>query len=73
MPPWAAQLPQLGAIDSGQILPQDLLQTDSSVTPAEDTGSSVPATVAPVEGGTVPADDASSDATTPGSGTAADG
>lgn len=26
MPPWAQQLPQLGAIDSGQILPDDLLQ-----------------------------------------------
>lgn len=38
MPPWAAQLPQLGAIDSGQILPQDLLQSESSVV-------SVPATV----------------------------
>lgn len=53
MPPWAAQLPQLGAIDSGQILPQDLLQTDSSV-------ETVPATVAPSEGGSV------SDETTPG-------
>jgi hypothetical protein len=29
MPPWAQQLPQLGAIDSGQILPEDLLQTDT--------------------------------------------
>ena len=25
MPPWAADLPQLGAVDSGQILPDDLL------------------------------------------------
>ncbi len=49
MPPWAQQLPQLGAIDSGQILPDDLLQgdvtlpggTDDSV-PA-DTDDSVPA------------------------------
>lgn len=31
MPPWAQQLPQLGAVDSGQILPDDLLQPDSSV------------------------------------------
>lgn len=74
MPPWAAQLPQLGAIDSGQILPQDLLGTDGSVP-------SAPATVAPAEGGTVPEDapdtsapDATTpDATTPDEGTAADG
>jgi hypothetical protein len=72
MPPWAEQLPQLGAIDSGQILPQDLLQTDSSVVPSEDTGSSVPATVAPAEGATVPAD-ATTDATTPDAGTGTDG
>ena len=31
MPPWAQQLPQLGAIDSGQILPDDLLQGDTSI------------------------------------------
>ena len=31
MPPWAQQLPQLGAIDSGQVLPDDLLQSDASV------------------------------------------
>lgn len=58
MPPWAAQLPQLGAIDSGQILPQDLLQTDSSI-------ETVPATVAPAEGATVPDDDATTDETAP--------
>ncbi|MEY2958930.1 MAG: hypothetical protein RLZZ01_1498 [Actinomycetota bacterium] len=40
MPPWAEQLPQLGAIDSGQVLPADLLQSDP-------TGSSVPADSAP--------------------------
>lgn len=42
MPPWAQQLPQLGAIDSGQILPDDLLQTEASVVtgslPADDGG-----------------------------------
>lgn len=58
MPPWAAQLPQLGAIDSGQVLPQDLLQTEDSV------ADTVPATVAPTEGGTVPADETSGDETT---------
>ena len=84
MPSWAAQLPQLGAIDSGQILPQDLLGGDGSVP-------SVPGTVAPVEGGTVPQDDPDAttpdattpdatapdattpDPTTPGEGTAAEG
>ena len=72
MPPWASQLPQLGAIDSGQVLPQDLLQTDGSV-PTDETGSTVPATVAPVPGGTVPdattPDPGTTDATTPDSGT----
>jgi hypothetical protein len=38
MPPWAQQLPQLGANDSGQILPDDLLQSDTSVAPASDSG-----------------------------------
>lgn len=85
MPPWAAQLPQLGAIDSGQILPQDILGSDGSVAPGEDTGSSVPVTVPPVDGGTVPADatttdgttattdGTTTDGTTPDTGTAADG
>jgi len=31
MPPWAENLPQLGAIDTAQIRPEDLLQTDSTV------------------------------------------
>ena len=31
MPPWAADLPQLGLADSGQVVPTDLLQTDPSV------------------------------------------
>jgi len=31
MPPWAQDLPQLGAVDSGQILPDDLLQSTSTV------------------------------------------
>jgi hypothetical protein len=42
MPPWAAELPALGAVDLGQIRPEDLLQGDTSVvtgdsTPTEDT------------------------------------
>ena len=58
MPPWAAQLPQLGAIDSGQILPEDLLQTDSST-------ETVPATVpGDATDGTVPGDDTTTDDTT---------
>jgi hypothetical protein len=50
MPPWAQQLPQLGAIDAGQILPEDLLQT------GEETGDGTApgGTTAP---GTVPATD----------------
>lgn len=44
MPPWAQQLPQLGAVDSGSILPEDLLEGGESVT----VGGSVPSgTVAP--------------------------
>jgi hypothetical protein len=31
MPPWAQQLPQLGAADTGQQLPDDVLQSDSSI------------------------------------------
>jgi hypothetical protein len=31
MPPWAQQLPQLGAIDSGQVLPDDLLVEGTTV------------------------------------------
>lgn len=31
MPPWAADLPALGAVDLGQIRPEDLLQGDTSV------------------------------------------
>ncbi|MGA1074548.1 MAG: hypothetical protein ACO307_05350 [Ilumatobacteraceae bacterium] len=41
MPPWASQLPQLGAIDSGQTLPSDLLQSD--VTDGSAPDASVPA------------------------------
>jgi hypothetical protein len=29
MPPWASQLPELGAIDMGQVRPEDLLQSDT--------------------------------------------
>lgn len=49
MPPWAQNLPQLGALDSGQVLPSDLLQTDSSVP--------VDQTVPPVEGADTGTDD----------------
>lgn len=48
MPPWAQNLPQLGAVDSLQVRPEDLLQSDTSVvTPpvtvgAETTGDSTP-------------------------------
>ena len=38
MPPWAQQLPQLGAVDTGQIRPEDLLQSDASIV----VGSSIP-------------------------------
>lgn len=51
MPPWAQQLPQLGAVDSGQILPDDLLQGSL---PTEPTGPD----------DTAPGD--TSDGTTPG-------
>lgn len=66
MPPWAADLPRLGAIDSGQILPQDLLQTEEPT--GEGTapgGTMTPGTVPPIEGGTVPADDSTPDDSTP--------
>jgi hypothetical protein len=43
MPPWAQQLPQLGAVDTGQIRPEDLLQGDSTV-PGTMPDDSVPAT-----------------------------
>jgi hypothetical protein len=50
MPPWALDLPQLGAVDSAQIRPEDLLQTDPSVVGDDivddDPGGSVPVTVA---------------------------
>ncbi len=31
MPPWAQQLPQLGAVDTNQILPDDILQPDATL------------------------------------------
>lgn len=39
MPPWAQQLPQLGAVDSNQILPDDLLQGSL---PTDPTGGTAP-------------------------------
>jgi hypothetical protein len=50
MPPWAADLPQLGAIDSGQILPQDLLQSDEPVGDGSVPVETVPGTVAATDG-----------------------
>ncbi len=44
MPPWSQDLPALGAADSNQVRPEDLLQTDPSVS----TGST-PADSTPVE------------------------
>lgn len=65
MPPWSAQLPELGAIDSGQILPEDLLQTDGSVAPddstTEDTTDGTTTEDSTVEDSTV---DGTTDATT---------
>ena len=44
MPPWAQQLPQLGQIDSGNVLPQDLLEGESvPVGGSVPTGSVAPA------------------------------
>lgn len=45
MPPWAKDLPQLGAVDTGQIRPEDLLQSDST-----SVGSAVPGQDSPVSG-----------------------
>lgn len=57
MPPWAQQLPQLGQVDSGSVLPEDLLQGE----PVEVNGSLPSGTVAPagslVPGEADPADD----------------
>lgn len=61
MPPWASQLPQLGAIDQGQILPEDLLETDDQTDDQTDETVTVP----PTEGGTAPTDDTTPDDTTP--------
>lgn len=48
MPPWAQDLPQLGAVDSAQIRPEDLLQSDATVAGDmvdDDHGGSVPVDV----------------------------
>ena len=57
MPPWAQNLPALGAADTNQLRPEDLLQTDPSVV----VGGTAP--VATVPSDSVPAD--TSRATTP--------
>lgn len=65
MPPWAQQLPQLGQIDSGSALPEDLLQGE----PIEVNGSVPSGTVAPagtlVPGQTVAPAEETTDATIP--------
>jgi hypothetical protein len=45
MPPWAQNLPQLGAVDSLQVRPEDLLQSATTLVD-DDHGGSVPVTVA---------------------------
>ena len=46
MPPWAQDLPQLGAVDSAQIRPEDLLQSDTGDDMVDDDhGGSVPVDV----------------------------
>jgi hypothetical protein len=45
MPPWAQDLPQLGAVDTLQVRPEDLLGGDTSMVD-DDHGGSVPATIA---------------------------
>jgi hypothetical protein len=54
MPPWAPQLPELGAQDSGQLTPGDLVETTLPEVPADGT---------PVED--APADDAPADSVAP--------
>lgn len=57
MPPWAQQLPQLGAVDSGQILPDDLLQGDVTLPGGSvATDDSVPTDDSVVTDESVPAD-----------------
>jgi hypothetical protein len=67
MPPWASQLPELGAIDTNQVEPGDLIETDTTVpgdtstagdTATGDTATTVPATSAPAT--TVPDESAPS-------------
>ncbi len=49
MPPWASQLPELGAVDMQQIRPEDLIQSDTGT--GTDTGADT-VTDAPAETGT---------------------
>jgi hypothetical protein len=46
MPPWAQDLPRLGAVDSLQVRPEDLLQSATTLVADDDHGGSVPVTVA---------------------------
>ena len=43
MPPWSQDLPQLGAVDSLQVNPEDLLQSATTVAADGDNGGSIPA------------------------------
>jgi hypothetical protein len=55
MPPWAAELPALGEVDSGQLTPEDLSPVSSvpgaSIAPNAGTDSTVPAGTTPTTGG----------------------
>jgi hypothetical protein len=55
MPPWAADLPALGEVDSGQLTPEDLSPASSvpgaSIAPNTGTDSTVPAGTTPTTGG----------------------
>jgi hypothetical protein len=53
MPPWAKDLVELGAADTNQVRPEDLLQTDTSVSTGSTPGASTPAGTTPA--GTTPA------------------
>lgn len=44
MPPWASDLPALGAIDAGEVAPQDLIETDTSAVPGSTVAGSDSAT-----------------------------
>lgn len=49
MPPWAADLPELGAVDSGQLTPEEIagLQAGGTIPPGQEPDVSVPGVTAP--------------------------